>query len=234
MSEQRGRRVGEHGSSPVGMAAALNKGQATGKSQTEKYQVRGRDRLHVNREASKKVQQSRACKTRLLQLGFTDSNCRKRTYETKQRQPRSVSPLPIPRNRKQSHAGKVNCSPRSKTASQSLTWRAKPGYTSCAAHQTLSSSQLHKAPKYKLNCENEELLHQCRPNIMNFASPGRENGEEKLQGLKRFPFNVLFTAKRSREARCSGRRSRCPPRETTPAQPVLRRRRALLRSHRGT
>lgn len=112
-----GRIAGEHGSIPVGTAAAQNRGRLREKCETEKYQVRRTVRLRVNREAGKKVQRSSACETRsaiLLQRGFTDSNRRKRIYKRKQ-QP-SISPLPISRVRKQSHSEKVNCVPRSKTA----------------------------------------------------------------------------------------------------------------------
>lgn len=157
-------------------------GAGYGKSvRQEKYQVRRTVRLRVNREAGKKVQRSSACETRsailLLQQGFTDSNGRKRIYKRKQ-QP-SISPLPISRVRKQSHSEKVNCVPRSKTAFKSPIRQAKPGHAPFASYQTYPSfSLLHKAPKYKLNCENEELLHQYRPNSINFASPGRK-GKKK-------------------------------------------------------
>lgn len=174
-SERWGRSAGKCGSSPVGTAAARNRSRLRGKSETEKYQVRGRERLRVNKEAGKKVEQTRACETRnamLLQLRFTDSNRKKRKREGKQQQQPSVSPLLISRIREQSHAEKVNCAPRSKLP-------AKPNQASKAGTRffhfssNISSSQLHKAPKYKLNCENEELLYQYRPNIINFASPGR-------------------------------------------------------------
>lgn len=111
-----GRIAGEHGSIPVGTAAAQNRGRLREKCETEKYQVR-RTGCLVNRESGKKMQRSSACETRsaiLLQRGFTESNRRKRIYKRKQ-QP-SISPLPISRVRKQSHSEKVNCVPRSKTA----------------------------------------------------------------------------------------------------------------------
>lgn len=119
-----GRIAGEHRSIPVGMAAAQNRGRLREKCETEKYQVRRTVRLRVNREAGKKVQRSSACKTKsaiLPQWGFTDSNRRKRTHKRKQ-QP-SISSLPISRVRKQSHSEKVNCAPRSKTASKAQSGR---------------------------------------------------------------------------------------------------------------
>lgn len=115
-------RAQEHPSG--GIAAAQNRGRLREKCETQKYQVRRTVRLRVNREASKKVQRSSACETRsaiLLQWGFTDSNRRKRTHKRKQ-QP-SISPLPISRVRKQSHSEKVNCAPRSKTASKAQSGR---------------------------------------------------------------------------------------------------------------
>lgn len=130
----------------------------------------------------------------LHQLGFTHSNRRKRKRKGKQQQqPPNASPLLISRIRKQSHTEKVNCATRSKLPAKP-NQASKAGTRCFRLSSNISSSQLHKAPKYKLNCENAELLYQYRPNIINFASPGR-GGREELQGLKRFPFNVLFTAK---------------------------------------
>lgn len=197
--------------------------------ETEKYQARERDRLHVNREAGKKVQQTRACETRnavLLQLGFTDSNRRKRKCKRKQQQPPSVSPLLISRIRKQPHAEKVNCAPRSKLP-------AKPNQASKAGTHFFHfssniSSQLHKSPKYKLNCKNEKLLHQYRPNIINFASPGRGE-EKKLQRLNGFPCNVLFTTKAPEKRDAAGGDPGALPGRQHQHSPALRRRSALLR-----
>jgi len=61
-----------------------------------KYEVRGRHRLRVNREARKKVEQAGACGTgnaMLLQLGLTVSNTRKRKCKSKRRrQPQLFTP----------------------------------------------------------------------------------------------------------------------------------------------
>lgn len=121
----------------------------------------------------------------LLQLGFTDSNRRKRKGKGKQQQQQpSASPLLISRIRKKkkSRTEKVNCAPRSKLP-------VKPNQASKAGTRifhfssNISSSQLYKAPKYKLNCENEELLHQYRPNIINFASLGGGGGVTRIEEI---------------------------------------------------